>query len=289
VRGAQGVLGVRSEGTLDEPRLQALDALADQAAISLERVRLATEAAQSAAMEDTQRLRTALLASLGHDLRTPLAGIQGAAGTLRTSWDGLSTETRADLLASIEEDVGRMARFLGNITDLTRLESGEVAPRLAAVPVAGTIEAAISRLPGAPHVGVQVSPDTLQALADAALLEQVVFNVLDNAVKYAPAGSVVRVQARADGACVDITVTDQGIGIPREDLPHVFDSFFRVLRRDRTAAGTGLGLAIARGLIEAMGGTIEAASPSPDAPRDGQPGTVVTLRIPAAWTAGTQA
>ena len=86
-----------------------------------------------------------------------------------------------------------------------------------------------------------------------------------------------------------ITIADQGIGIPQEDLPHVFDSFFRVLRRDRTAAGTGLGLAIARGLIEAMGGAIEAASPTPDAPRDGQPGTVITLRIPAAWTEGKPA
>ncbi len=282
VRGLQGVLGVRTEAPLDEPRSQALEALADQAAVALERVRLATDAAQTAAMQDTQRLRTALLASLGHDLRTPLAGIQGAAGTLRTAWDGLKPDVRADLLASIEEDVGRMARFLHNITELTRLESGQILPRLTAVPMEGAIQAAVSRLPGAPHIAVGVSPQTLHALADPALLEQVVFNVLDNAVKYAPAGSVVRVQARAERGEMRLSVADQGVGIPPDDLAQVFDSFFRVTRGDRRAPGTGLGLAIARGLIEAMGGSIDAASPSPDATRDGLPGTVITLHLPRA-------
>ncbi len=214
VRGMLGVLGVRAPAELDDPRRQALEALADQAAVALERVRLATEAAQTAAMEDTQRLRTALLASLGHDLRTPLAGIQGAAGTLRASWDGLSAEIRRDLLASIEEDVGRMARFLGNITDLTRLESGQVLPRIAAAPVRELVEAAAARLPGVPHVAVQISPPDLHALADPVLLEQVFFNVLDNAVKYAPDGSVVRVQAALAHGGVRVTVADRGVGIP---------------------------------------------------------------------------
>ena len=282
VRGLLGVLGVRTAAPLDEPRSQALEALADQAAVALERVRLATDAAQAAAMQDTQRLRTALLASLGHDLRTPLAGIQGAAGTLRTAWDGLKPDVRADLLASIEEDVGRMARFLHNITELTRLESGQVLPRLAAVSVSGAIHAAADRLPGAPHVAVQVSPETLHAVADPTLLEQVLFNIMDNALKYAPAGSVVRVQAQAERGGVRIAVADQGVGIPQADLDHVFDSFFRVTRGDRTAPGTGLGLAIARGLTEAMGGRIDATSPNPDAPRDGLPGATITLHLPHA-------
>jgi two-component system sensor histidine kinase KdpD len=281
VRGTLGVLGVRPDADLDEPRLQALEALADQAAVALERVRLATEAAQAAALENTQRLRTALLASLGHDLRAPLAGIRGAAGTLRTAWDSLSPDTRADLLLSIEEDVGRMSRFLSNITDLTRLETGEVRPRLAAVRLAEVVQAAVSRLPGAPHVAVRV-PETLAAMADAALLEQALFNVLDNAGKYAPEGSLIRVRGGADRGEAWISVADEGVGIPPADLPHVFDSFFRVQRRDRTAAGTGLGLAIARGLVEAMGGSIAAASPNPEAAQGGMPGTVVTLRLPEA-------
>jgi len=222
-----------------------------------------------------------LLASLGHDLRTPLAGIQGAAGTLRTAWDSLTTETRADLLASIEQDVGRMARFLANIADLTRLESGQIRPRLTAVPMAEVVEAAISRLADPLHVATSVPPD-LAVRADASLLEQVLFNVLDNAVKYSPHGAFVRVRAEPAGGDVRMSVTDEGVGIPPDDLPHIFDSFFRVTRGDRTAPGTGLGLAIARGLVEAMGGRIEAQSPSPDAPRIGFPGSVITIRLPAA-------
>ena len=280
VRGTLGVLGLQSPDTLDEPLLQAMEALVDQAAVALERVRLATEVAQAAALESTQRLRTALLASLGHDLRTPLAAIQGAAGTLRGAWDRLDDATRADLLSSIEEDVGRMVRFLANIAELTRLESGEVRPRLEATPVAVVIDAALARLPQALLVQVQV-PDELHAAADPALLEQVLFNVLDNAMKYAPEGGLLRVRAMLDGARVVIEVEDEGVGIASSDLAHVFDSFFRVHRRDRMplSAGTGLGLAIARGLVEAMGGRIEATSPRPHRAADAAPGTVVTIRL----------
>lgn len=286
VRGPLGILGVQAENGLDEPRLQALEALADQAAVALERVRLATEAARAAATEETQRLRTALLASLGHDLRTPLTGIQGAASTLRTAWAGLDPATRSDLLATIEDDVGRMARFLANITELIRLETGEIRPRLARVLVAEVVEAALARLPGGPLVAVRQPDETLRAIADPALLEQALFNVLDNAVKYAPDGALLRIDIAAEngpgGRQVAIAITDEGVGISADDMPHVFDSFFRVRRGDRTAPGTGLGLAIARGLLEAMAGRIDAYSPRPDAPGDGLPGTVVTLRLPAA-------
>jgi two-component system, OmpR family, sensor histidine kinase KdpD len=236
-------------------------------------------------LQDTQRLRTALLASLGHDLRTPLAGIQGAAGTLRGAWDDLSREVRADLLASIEQDVGRMARFLANIAELTRLESGEVRPRLAPVAVSDVVEAAIARLPEAPLVATGDPDPVLRVRADPALLEQALFNVLDNAVKYSPTGGLVRVFSAREGQEVRVSVADEGVGIPPDDLPHVFDSFFRVHRGDRTAPGTGLGLAIARGLVEAMGGNIVAQSPNPNAARGGLPGTVVTIRVPA-WTGG---
>ena len=289
VRGAGGVLGVRAPARteagadgFDPPTLQALEALADQAAIALERVRLAGQSARNEAMEETQRLRTALLNSLSHDLRTPLTGIRGAAGTLRESWDGLTAGTRADLLLSIEEDTARMTRFLSNIMDLTRLESGQVLPRLAPVDVGAVIEAAVARVPDAIHVGVALPDPPPRVLADAALLEQVLVNLLDNAVKYAPTGSGAAVRVTAARGQVSIAVMDEGVGISAEDLPHVFDSFYRARRGDRVAPGTGLGLAIARGLTEAMGGTIEAASPRPDLPRDGSPGTAVTLRLPAA-------
>ena len=284
VRARLGVLGVRSEASLEGPVMQALATLVDQSAVAWERVKLFKESARNTAMEETQRLRTALLASLGHDLRTPLTGIRGAAGTLRSAWDRLEDSTRIDLLDGIEQDVGRMSRFLANITDLTRLESGQISPRLAPVSVAECIDAAAARLPGGPHLGIRIPDPPPYTMADSALLEQILVNVLENAVKYGPAGSLVRVDCYPAGADICIAVTDEGVGIPTADLKHVFDSFFRARSGDRAAAGTGLGLglAIARGMIEAMGGSIVAQSPRNDAPADGLPGTRVIIRLPAA-------
>lgn len=282
VRGPIGLLGVRPEGDIDQPMAQALAALADQAAVAMERVRLANEAARHAAQQETQKLRTALLSSLSHDLRTPLAGIRGAASTLREAWADLDDATRADLLRSIEDDVGRMARFLANILDLTRLETGEIAPRIVAVAPAEVVEAAITRVPGATQCGVDLPADLPRASADPALLEQVLVNLLDNAVKYSPPGGLISVSGRQVGDRLALAITDEGVGIAAEDLPHVFDSFYRARRQDRAGPGTGLGLAIAHGLMEAMGGTIEAQSPRPDAPADGAPGTVITLTLPVA-------
>ena len=279
-RGRLGVLGVRSAARLNEPQDQAISALS----VAWERVRLAAEGARTAAMEETQRLRTALLASLGHDLRTPLTGIQGAAGTLRTGWARLPESTRADLLDSIEQDVGRMARFLANITELTRLETGQINPRLAPVPLEEAVHAATSRLAGAPLVVVNLPQPEPKVLADPALLEQVLVNILENAAKYSPGGSPIFVRGSLDGRDAVLSIADEGVGIPPDELPHVFDSFFRASRGDRVAPGTGLGLAIARGMVEAMGGRIEALSPRPDLPVDGNPGTVITLRLPAART-----
>ena len=254
VRGLLGVLGVNmAGGRFDATSAQTVATLADQAAVALERVKLANEAARSAAMEETQKLRTALLNSLSHDLRTPLTGIRGAADTLGSTWDRLTPATRADLLASIKEDTARMTRFLANIMDLTRLESGQVSPRLAPVQALHVIDAAIARVPDADNVLVNVPPDLPALRADPALLEQVLVNVLDNAVRYAPLGSDVRIRGSAGAGQVSLEVIDEGVGISAEDLPHVFDSFYRARRGDRTAPGTGLGLAIARGMMEGDG------------------------------------
>jgi two-component system sensor histidine kinase KdpD len=279
VRGMTGVLGVRGGRTFDPPLVQALTALSDQAAVAVERVRLANQAARSAAHEETQKLRTALLSSLSHDLRTPLTGIRGAAGTLRAAWDSLDGDTREDLLRSIEDDTERMTKFLGNIMDITRLESGEIMPRRLALDLREVIEAAIARVPGALTAMVTL-PDPVPGVeADPALLEQVLVNVLDNAVKYSPHGARIQVRAEVSAGSVLVRVADEGMGIAPTDLLHVFDSFYRAGRGDRVAAGTGLGLAIARGLVEAMGGSISAESPNPDAARDGLPGTVITMRL----------
>jgi two-component system sensor histidine kinase KdpD len=284
VRGQWGVLGARAvpDRPLDATIVQTLSALADQAGTALERVRLANDAARSAAMDETQKLRTALLNSLSHDLRTPLTGIRGAAETLQMGGDTMKAADRRDLLESIQEDTGRMTKFLANIMDLTRLESGAIQPRLAATPLPELIDAAAARVPGLETLAVDLPAGLPAARADAALLEQVLVNVLDNAHRYAPAGSLVRISARASLGRITIEVADEGVGIPAADLPHVFDSFYRARRGDRVAPGTGLGLAIARGLMAAMDGTIEAISPRPDAPRDGSPGTLIQMTIGAA-------
>jgi two-component system sensor histidine kinase KdpD len=280
-RGLRGVLGVQPEHDgFDATTLQTLLSLADQAAVALERTALAAEAARAEAGAETQRLRTALLNSLSHDLRTPLAGIQGAAGTLRGAWTALPDATRTDLLASIEEDTQRMARFLGNIMDMTRLESGQIAPRVERVELALALDAALARVPAA-HVGARTVEPTLAVSADAALLEQVLVNVLDNAARYAPPDAPIGLRATTDGTTVSLTIADEGVGIAPDEIEAVFDSFYRARRGDRAAPGTGLGLAIARGLTEAMGGTIGANSPRART-TNGKPGTEITLRLPAA-------
>ena len=282
VRGMIGLLGVRSESGLTQPQLQALTTLADQGAAALERIRFAAEAARAASQAETQKLRTALLNSLSHDLRTPLTSIRGSAGLLRASWDSLTPEARADLLSSIEQDTVLMTRFLANIMDMTRLESGAIAPRIETMALRDVVDAALARLEGGNLLVVNLPDDLPPVRADPQLLETVLVNVLENAAKYSPAGSVLRVHGEHTGNRACISVADEGMGIPAADLPHVFDSFYRVKREDRTRPGTGLGLAIARGLLEAMGGTIAVQSPRPDAPKDGAPGTVVTICLPVA-------
>lgn len=278
--GAIGVLGVRPDAPPTEPVIQALGALADQAALAAERLRLATSAAEARAQESTQRLRTALLSSLSHDLRTPLTAIRGAAETLAESDEGLPEATRRDLLASIVQDVGRMTRFLANITGMARIETGNIVARHEPVDLASMVEHAVARVNEAFHTAVNIPQDAATVSADPALLEQVLVNLLENAVKYGPDGGAISVFARRGEGRVVLAVADEGVGIPPEDLPHVFDSFFRVVRGDRVAPGTGLGLAIARAFVEAMGGTIVAESPRRDLPADGLPGTIVRVEMP---------
>jgi len=279
---AVGVLGALPKAVPPAPLVQTLAALADQAAMALDRVRLTVDAAQTVAKEDNQKLRTALLSSLSHDLRTPLTAIRGAAETLASAGSALDEATRADLLASITQDTERMTKFLANIMEMARVETGEISAKRQRLGVSDVIEAAISRVSGATYAGVNVAPDAGFVMADPALLEQVFVNVLDNAVKYAPEGSRITISASRRGGHVDIKVADEGVGIPADDLPHVFDSFFRATRGDRVAPGTGLGLAIAKAFTEAMGGAIRAQSPRIDLPADGAPGTIIAIELPAA-------
>lgn len=279
---AIGVLGALPATLPSEPLSQTLSALADQSAMALERVRLTMNAAQSVAKEDSQKLRTALLSSLSHDLRTPLTAIRGAAETLASTGMALDETTRADLAASIAQDTERMTKFLSNIMEMARVETGEIIAKRERLVVADIIEAAISRVKGTIYTGVSIADDATHVSGDAALLEQIIVNFLDNAVKYSPEGGRITVAARRVGPNIAISVSDEGVGISQADLPHIFDSFFRATRGDRVAPGTGLGLAIAKAFAEAMSGNVSAQSPRLDLPADGAPGAVITAELPAA-------
>jgi len=166
--------------------------------------------------------------------------------------------------------------------EMARVETGEINARRDRLQLAEIVEAAVARIPGAMYAGVNIADDATHVLADPALLEQILVNILDNAVKYAPEGSRIAISARRSASRIAISVADEGVGIPAAELPHIFDSFFRATRGDRVAPGTGLGLAIAKAFTEAMGGSIRAQSPRLDLPADGAPGTVITLELPAA-------
>ncbi|MBU6449896.1 MAG: sensor histidine kinase KdpD [Rhodospirillales bacterium] len=279
--GGIGVLGAKP-AAISPPLAQALSALAGQTALAVERARLSLHTARAEAQQDSQKLRNALLASLSHDLRTPLTSIRGAAETLAQAGNALDASTRADLLASITQDTARMTKFLANIMDMARIESGGLTVRRERVRLEEVVEAAIARVSGALYTRVNIAPDATHAQADPALLEQVIVNLLDNAVKYAPPDSHIRISATRAGNSIGLGVADAGVGIAPGELQAVFDSFFRASRGDRVAPGTGLGLAIAKAFTEAMGGTISAQSPRTDLPADGMPGTIITLELPAA-------
>jgi two-component system sensor histidine kinase KdpD len=279
-RSTVGVVGIDSDKpgpllTPDQRRL--FDALIDQAALAIERVHLAEDVDRAKRTAETERLRAALLTSLSHDLRTPLSVILGAASALRELADRLSAAERADLLSTIVDESERLNRFIANLLDMTKLEAGAVAPKSAMHDPADIVSTALKRASKilAQHtIETELQPGLPMVQVDPVLLEQVLFNLLDNAAKYAPAGTPIRVEGWKDRETVYLQVVDEGPGIPPGDLERIFDKFYRVQKGDHVRAGTGLGLAISRGFVEAMDGTIAAAN------RADRTGAVFTIRLP---------
>jgi two-component system, OmpR family, sensor histidine kinase KdpD len=212
---------------------------------------------------ETDRLRSALLTSISHDLKTPLAAVLGAAGALRDLPASLNDNAKADLLATIIDESERLNRFIANLLDMTKLESGAIVPNTAPHDVGeivgSTLERA-SKILARHRVEVVIGPDLPMVSVDPVLFEQVLFNLLDNAAKYAPAGTIVSIQGWHEKDSVKLQVLDEGGGIPPADLDRIFDKFHRVQKGDQVRAGTGLGLSISRGFVEAMHGTITAAN-----------------------------
>jgi two-component system, OmpR family, sensor histidine kinase KdpD len=279
-RGAVGVIGIDKDepGTLLMPeQSRLLDALSDQAALAVERINLARDVARARIASETERLRSALLTSISHDLRTPLASILGSASSLSNHGAELDGEVQSSLLRTIQEEAERLNRFIGNLLDMTRLESGSLKPQTSLSDVSDLIGATLQRaqkILAGHKVEIELSSGLPMLNLDMVLMEQVLFNLLDNAAKYAPLGSTIQVRVRQEGTDVVLEISDEGDGIPKEDLERIFDKFFRVHRTDHQRAGTGLGLPICRGFVEAMGGTIIAAN------RSDRSGAMFVIRLP---------
>jgi two-component system sensor histidine kinase KdpD len=289
-RGPVGVVGViRDEEGLsllpDQQRL--LAALTDQAALAIERVLLVRDLAMARLQAETDRLRSALLTSISHDLRTPLASILGSATSLTSRGVALDGPTAQALLGTIVDEAYRLNRFIGNLLDMTRLESGALKPRGSLIELSDVFGAALSRAARILEhhaVDLDVAADLPMLKLDVVLFEQVLFNLLDNSAKYAPSGSRIQIRAYREGDHVVVQVIDEGEGIPPQDVERIFDKFYRAGGHhadgepsgggDRQRAGTGLGLAICRGFIEAMDGTIVASN------RTDRPGAVITITLP---------
>lgn len=279
------VVPLASGGTLRvEPstrpgdELQA-ESMVRQAALAVERIRLSEEARRVEVLSEAERLHTALLNTISHDLQTPLASIQGALESLEDPELELDRETVLSLVHTAGEQAHRLNRLVANLLEMTRMEAGVTRLRPEPLDVGDVIGTALQRVeevfPGRTFVA-DVPPDLPLVPGDFVLLVQVLVNLLENAAKYSPEGQAVTVSAACSDGGVAIRVSDRGAGIPVKDRQRVFDKFFRADRAERTT-GSGLGLAICKGLVEAHKGTIEVG----DGPGGG---TTMTVRLPAADT-----
>ncbi|MEU7116745.1 sensor histidine kinase KdpD [Streptomyces sp. NPDC046182] len=233
-----------------------LGAFAAQAAVVLDRQRLVGEAEEARKQAEGNKIRTSLLAAVSHDLRTPLAGIKAAVSSLRSDDIEWSEQDRAELLEGIEDGADRLDHLVGNLLDMSRLQTGTVTPLIRAIDLDEVVPMALGGVPdGSAELDI---PETLPMVeVDKGLLERVVANIVENAVKYSPERVPVVVSASALGERVELRVVDRGPGVPDESKEGIFEPFQRFGDAPR-GSGVGLGLAVARGFVEAMGGTITA-------------------------------
>jgi two-component system sensor histidine kinase KdpD len=280
---ARGVVGAlaMSRGlsgspiTSDEQRL--LKALAELAGIAIERLFLVEEIDQARLARESERLRSALLTSIAHDLRTPITAVLGALSGLRGDNERFDPGTRNELLDIAQGEAERLERFVGDILDMTRLEEKALEVRREPVDLGDVVGSALRRARrtlGRRTVKIDLAPDLPMLQLDFVLFEQVLYNLLDNSAKYSPPTSNVCVKGALTNTAVVLSIIDEGTGIPDDDLKRIFDKFYRATTGNFDHGGTGLGLAICRGLVEALGGTIRASN------RTDRSGAIFTIKMP---------
>lgn len=258
-----GVMGIRlkEETEYRNPQTRRLlDAFASQTSMALERVELAQKAEHAQILQARENLERALLNSVSHDLRTPLVSITGALSTLRTEGHTLHESSRKGLIDAAWEEAGRLNRFVRNLLDMSRVEAGELKLTKEASDVQELVGCALAPLDQRlqdREVRIRLPDDLPLVEMDMVWMTQVLINLVENALKYSPAGTPIYISAAAVGDAVTIAVEDEGPGVPEQDLERMFEKFARLTVPERVG-GTGLGLSICKGLVEAHGGTIRA-------------------------------
>jgi two-component system sensor histidine kinase KdpD len=280
-----GSLWCDRDPRLGEPELEQtrlIAATADQVAQAVGRERLAAAAADAEVARRSEEVRSALLDSVSHDLRTPLATIRATAGSIADPSIAMTDEERREAARSIDVEAERLNRLVSDLLDMSRIQAGQLVPDLDVYPLADLVEPVIERMRGQlePHpLTVALPPDLPSIRADATFVAQAVANLLDNATTHAPATAPIGVSAATRDGVVELTVEDGGPGVPADALNDVFDRFYRGEMRRTSRRGIGLGLSVVRGLVEAMGGRVRAAA-SPLG------GLAVTLELPIAEAEG---
>lgn len=266
--GSQNTLGAIAVQTDDMPRLlepegrRLLEACASQLALALERDRLAIEASEARIQAEAEQVRSTLLSSVSHDLKTPLAAISGASSSLLES-SSMNEDTRQQLLETIAEETLRLNRLLENILQMSKLDAGAATPNKQWHVLEELVGSALHRtrheLAGY-QVSVHLPADLPLIFVDGLLLEQVFVNLLENAVRYTPPGSQLWINAAVDGRAIRIAVSDNGPGVPKGSEERIFEKFYRASPTADSGRGSGLGLAICRAIVKAHGGSILATN-----------------------------
>ena len=276
-----GVMRVARSGggePFGEEAERLLTTFAHQAALAIDKMHLIERARHAAALEEADRVKTALLSSVSHDLRSPLAAIKTAVTGLLDPGEELQTEGRAELLLAIDEETDRLTRLVADLLDLSRIQGGALQPRTEWVDLAEIVATVIdrlsARLPDHPLETV-VQADLPLLPLDFVRIDQVLSNLIENAAAYSPAGSPITITAGLEYGGVTVRVRDRGPGIPLSEREQIFEPFYRLPAAERARSGSGLGLAISRGIISAHGGWIRAEVTEP-------PGASIVFWLPMA-------
>jgi len=281
IEAARGRLGEiqlwRAAPALSPSQKRLLQTFASQGALALERAWLAEAEARAQILEESDQLKSAILSSVSHELRTPLSTIKAAASSLRGKEVGWDSPARAELIAAIDDEADHLNMLVGNLLDMSRIESGVLKPKRdwnILSEIVGGVLARMKNLALEYQVEVDV-PESMPLIpVDYIQLEQVFTNLVSNSFKYAPPGTMVCILARLADDFVHVQVRNQGPQVPPEDLERIFDKFYRITAADRVT-GTGLGLSICKGIVEAHDGRIWAENLSD--------GLAFNFTLPLTW------